>query len=129
MEKNTFDATAVVLALSFMTDSVNAFQPGPSVETRSTSRALSRIGREANLVFKAVDVLGVVSNQLSRIAQVTDETVCSCWIGPFSGPTHVGDVPVEETSVLWVREGRRTEQITITRGIDALFVFGSKVLV
>jgi hypothetical protein len=43
MEKNTFDATAVVLALPFMADSVNAFQP----DTRSTSRALSRIGREA----------------------------------------------------------------------------------
>jgi hypothetical protein len=95
MEKNTFDASAIVLASSSITDSVNSFQPGRSTETRSTSRALSRIGREANPVFKAVDVLGVVPNQLARIAQITDEMVCSCRSGFLSGPAHVGDAPVE----------------------------------
>lgn len=128
MEKNTFDATAVVLALSFIADSVNVF-PGLSVETRSTSRALSYVGRQASLLFQAVDVLGVVPNQLASIAQGSDETVCSSWLGAFSDPTHIGDVPVEATSVHWLREGRRTEQITTARRIDALFVFGSKVLV
>jgi hypothetical protein len=62
MEKNTFDASAIVLESSFIADSVIAVPPGHSAETRSTSRALSYIGREANLSLKAVDVLGVVPN-------------------------------------------------------------------
>ncbi|KAL2016183.1 hypothetical protein VTK56DRAFT_4101 [Thermocarpiscus australiensis] len=84
MEKNTFDAKAVIFALSFMAD--------------------SWIGREANLIFKAVDVLGVVPNQLARIAQITDEMVCSCRIGPFSGSTHAGDALVKERPPLRIEE-------------------------
>jgi hypothetical protein len=114
MEKNTFDAPAIVLVSSFVADSVNAFQPGRSTETRSTSQALSRIGREANPVFKAVDVLGVVPNQLAGIAQTTDEMVRSCRTGALSRPTHVGDVPVEKRPSLRIEEDRRMEKMTIS---------------
>ncbi len=39
--------------------------------------AVPHIGREANLLFEAVDVLCVVPNQLASIVQATDETVSS----------------------------------------------------
>lgn len=79
MEKNTFDAWAVV-------------------------RALSWIGRQANHVFKSVDVLGVVPNQLARIAQITDQTVCFCRIGPFRGLTHTSNALVEEMPSLRIEK-------------------------
>ena len=79
IEKNTFDARAVVLALSW-------------------------IGRQANLVFKAVDVLGVVPNKLARIAQITDQTVCFCRVGPFGGLTHTGNALVEEMPSLRIEK-------------------------
>jgi hypothetical protein len=103
-----------------MADLVNAFQPGPSTEARSTSRALLRIGREANLIFKTVDVLGVVPNQLARIAQVTDEMVCSCRIGVLSNLTYVGDAPVEERPSLLIEENRPMEKMTIISRINAI---------
>jgi hypothetical protein len=114
MEKNTFDTSAIVLASSFMVGWVNAFQPAPSAKPRSTSWALSWIRREANLLFKAVDVLGVVPNQLARIAQITDETVCCCRIGLFSGSTHAGDALVKERPSLRIEEDRPMEKMTVT---------------
>lgn len=114
MEKNTFDASVIVLASSFVADSVNVFRPGRCTETRSASQALLHIGREANRFFKAVDVLGVVPNQLANVAQVTDEMMCSCRVGLLSGATHVGDAPIEERPSLMIEENRRMEKTTIT---------------
>lgn len=110
MEKNAFDASAVVLELWLVADLGNAPPPGP--ETRSTSSTLSHIGREANFLFKAVDVLGVVPNQLASIAQVTDEMVCSCRIGGLSKLTQAGDVLVEERPSFRIIENRRMEKTT-----------------
>jgi uncharacterized membrane protein len=62
----------------------------------NASWILLYIGREANLLFKAVNVLGVVSNQLASIAQVTDEMVCLRGIGVLSNLSHLGYTFVEE---------------------------------
>jgi hypothetical protein len=113
VKKNTFDASAIV--------------PGCSAETRSTSRTLLQIGREADLLFKAVDVLGIVPNQPASIAQATNEIVCSCRNGTHSDPTHLGDVLVEEMSAFRIREDRRIEKTPMAPGIRA--VFRSKVLI
>ena len=103
MKKNTFGASAVALGL-FMADSVNAFPPGCSAEPRLTSRTLSHIGREANLLFKAVDVLGVVPNQFASITQATDELVCLRGTGVVNVLTHLGDILVEEVSSFRIKE-------------------------
>jgi hypothetical protein len=82
---------------------------------------LSRIGREADLLFKAVDVLGVVPNQAASIAQATDETVRSCRNSTLSDPTHLGDILIEETSSFRIKEGRRMEKATVTLGMSPIF--------
>ncbi len=120
MKKNTFDSSAVVLGWPFAADFVSAFRPGRSAETRSTSRTLSRIGREADLLFKAVDVLGVVPNQPASITQATDKMVCSCRSGTLSVPTHLGNILVEERSSFRIKEHRGMEKTTATLGISAI---------
>ena len=121
MKKNTFDASAVVLGLSFVADSVNGFWPRCSAEPTSASWTLSQIGREADLLFKTVDVLGVVPNQLASIAQATDEAVCSCRSGAFSDRSHFGNAPVEERPSLGIKEDRGIEKLTVASGISAIF--------
>jgi len=82
---------------------------------------LSRIGREADLLFKAVDVLGVVPNQPASIAQATDETVRSCRKSTLSDPTHLGDILIEETSTFRIKENRGMKKATVALGISAIF--------
>ena len=123
VKEDTFDSSAVVLGSPFVAElvSVSASRPGHSTETRWTSRTQLRIRREADLLFKAVDVLGVVSDQPASIAQATDEMVCPRRNGTLGEPTYLSDVLVEETSASRIEEHRGMEKATAATGIRAIF--------
>ena len=74
------------------------------MEKDAFDAAVPHIGREANLLFEAVDVLGVVPNQLASIAQATDETVCLRRTGTLNDLTHLGDILVEVASSFQIKE-------------------------
>jgi len=127
MEENIFNAS--LLEPRLVVDSVVASDiswPVLPAETRSTSRTLPQIGREANLLFKAVDILGIVPNQLSSITQTKDEAMYSCWTSAINDLAHLSNAIVEERPPFRIRKNRRVEKTTMTEGIDA--IFRSKVL-
>jgi hypothetical protein len=79
------------------------------------------VSREANLLFKAVDVLGIVPNQFASITQTEDEVMCSCWTGVLNGLAHLGDATEEERPPFRIRENRRIEETTTAERVNAIF--------
>jgi len=68
MEENIFNAS--LLEPQLVVDSVVALNiswPVLPAKTKSTSRTLPQISKEANLLFKAVNVLSIIPNYFSSI--------------------------------------------------------------
>jgi len=121
MEENTFDASAVALKSRLAVDLVASNIPWPILpEARSTSRTLLQIRRKANLLFKTVDVLGIVPNQLASITQTKDEAMYFCWAGVLNSLTHLRDVAVEDRPPFRIGENRRIKETTKPEGINAI---------
>ena len=68
----------------------------PDYDTRAEPYFNTELGGGANLLFKTVDVLGIVPNQLTSIMQTKDEAMCSCWAGMLNLLAHLGNATVEE---------------------------------
>lgn len=79
------------------------------------------------MLFKVVDVLGIVPNQLSSITQTKDEAMRPCWTSAINKLAYRSNTIVEERPPFRIRKNRRVEKTTMTEGVDVI-IFRAKVL-